>query len=201
MISALRRTMPPELSANEAVGRGCDRLREHPPHGLVLGRCQWTGPRSVYPCQGSKKPAGHHIHAKALRKAIKRTVAVTPGLPKSTSRSSNIPGNPSFGWSHAGSTCSAVIRLPSNSNRRINGCVELTSLSPIAYPSTHFGDNLSARCAGQWSDRIGRRLKPRDLHVFLAAAENGNMAKAAEQLAISRPVVSKTISDLEHTLG
>jgi DNA-binding transcriptional LysR family regulator len=53
----------------------------------------------------------------------------------------------------------------------------------------------------QWSDRIGRRLKPRDLHVFLAVAENGNMAKAAEQLAISRPVVSKTIADLEHTLG
>jgi DNA-binding transcriptional LysR family regulator len=53
----------------------------------------------------------------------------------------------------------------------------------------------------QWSDRIGRRLKPRDLHVFLAVAEKGNMAKAAEQLAISRPVVSKTIGDLEHTLG
>jgi len=53
----------------------------------------------------------------------------------------------------------------------------------------------------QWSDRIGRRLKPRDLHVFLAVAEKGNMAKAAEQLAISRPVVSKTIAELEHTLG
>lgn len=53
----------------------------------------------------------------------------------------------------------------------------------------------------QWSDRIGRRLKPRDLHVFLAVAEHGNMAKAAEQLSISRPVVSKTIADLEHTLG
>jgi DNA-binding transcriptional LysR family regulator len=53
----------------------------------------------------------------------------------------------------------------------------------------------------QWSDRIGRRLKPRDLHVFMAVAEKGNMAKAAEQLAISRPVVSKTIADLEHTLG
>lgn len=53
----------------------------------------------------------------------------------------------------------------------------------------------------QWSDRIGRRLKPRDLHVFIAVAEQGNMAKAAEQLAISRPVVSKTIADLEHTLG
>jgi hypothetical protein len=35
----------------------------------------------------------------------------------------------------------------------------------------------------EWSDRVGRRLKTRDLHVFLAVAEKGNMAKAAEQLA------------------
>src|SRR6266700_2696591 len=53
----------------------------------------------------------------------------------------------------------------------------------------------------EWSDRIGRRLRPRDLHIFLVVAEKGNMAKAAEQLAISRPVVSKTIAGLEHTLG
>jgi DNA-binding transcriptional LysR family regulator len=53
----------------------------------------------------------------------------------------------------------------------------------------------------RWMERIGRRLKPRDLHVFLAVAEQGNMAKAAERLAISRPVVSKTIAGLEHTLG
>jgi DNA-binding transcriptional LysR family regulator len=53
----------------------------------------------------------------------------------------------------------------------------------------------------EWSDRIGRRLRPRDLHIFLAVAELGNMANAAERLAISRPVVSKTISELEHTLG
>ena len=53
----------------------------------------------------------------------------------------------------------------------------------------------------EWSDRIGRRLKPRDLHVFMAVAEQASMAKAAEQLAISRPVVSKTIADLERTLG
>jgi DNA-binding transcriptional LysR family regulator len=41
----------------------------------------------------------------------------------------------------------------------------------------------------------------RDLHVVLAVAEAGGMAKAAQRLAISHPVVSKTISDLEHTLG
>ena len=52
-----------------------------------------------------------------------------------------------------------------------------------------------------WSDRIGRRLTPRDLHVFLTVAAHGNMAKAADTLAVSRPVVSKTILDLEQTLG
>ena len=52
-----------------------------------------------------------------------------------------------------------------------------------------------------WTQRIGRRLKPRDLHVFMAVAEGGSMAKAADRLAISRPVVSRTIADLEHILG
>ncbi|MHC2332830.1 LysR family transcriptional regulator [Bradyrhizobium sp. USDA 4454] len=52
-----------------------------------------------------------------------------------------------------------------------------------------------------WSDRIGRRIRLRDLHVVLAVAEAGSMAKASQKLAISHPVVSKTISDLEHTLG
>jgi DNA-binding transcriptional LysR family regulator len=52
-----------------------------------------------------------------------------------------------------------------------------------------------------WSDRIGRRIRLRDLHVVLAVAEAGSMAKASQKLAISHPVVSKTISDLEHMLG
>lgn len=52
-----------------------------------------------------------------------------------------------------------------------------------------------------WTDRIGRRLRPRDLHVFMAVADQGNISKAAESLAISRPVVSKTIAGLEQTLG
>jgi len=52
-----------------------------------------------------------------------------------------------------------------------------------------------------WTDRIGRRIRLRDLHIVLAVAESGSMAKAAAHLSISHPVVSKTISDLEHTLG
>ena len=53
----------------------------------------------------------------------------------------------------------------------------------------------------QWSDRIGRRLKLRDLHILLAVAQAGSMSRAADRLAISHPVVSKTITDLEHALG
>ena len=53
----------------------------------------------------------------------------------------------------------------------------------------------------QWADRIGRRIKLRDLHVLQAVAQAGSMTKAANQLAISVPVVSKAIADLEHTVG
>jgi DNA-binding transcriptional LysR family regulator len=52
-----------------------------------------------------------------------------------------------------------------------------------------------------WADRIGRRIRLRDLHVVLAVADHGSMAKASNHLAISHPVISKTISDLERTLG
>jgi len=53
----------------------------------------------------------------------------------------------------------------------------------------------------KWMDRIGRRVKLRDLHIALAVAEAGSMTRAAEELAVSYPVVSKTISELERTLG
>jgi DNA-binding transcriptional LysR family regulator len=53
----------------------------------------------------------------------------------------------------------------------------------------------------QWSDRVGRRLKLRDLHIVLAVAESGSMGKAAAELAISQPSVSKAIADVEHVVG
>jgi DNA-binding transcriptional LysR family regulator len=53
----------------------------------------------------------------------------------------------------------------------------------------------------RWANRIGRRVKLRDLHILLAVVEWRSISKAAKDLAISHPVVSKTISDLEHTLG
>jgi DNA-binding transcriptional LysR family regulator len=53
----------------------------------------------------------------------------------------------------------------------------------------------------QWSDRIGRRIKLRDMHILLAVARSGSMGKAAAELAMSQPAVSKAVSDLEHTIG
>jgi DNA-binding transcriptional LysR family regulator len=50
-------------------------------------------------------------------------------------------------------------------------------------------------------DKIGRRLKLRDLRILMAVADAGSMAKAAARLGISHPAVSKTISDIEATLG
>src|SRR5262245_61473556 len=53
----------------------------------------------------------------------------------------------------------------------------------------------------EWGNRIGRRLKLRDLHVLLAVVQSGSMTKAARQLSVSNPVVTKAVADLEHTLG
>ena len=52
-----------------------------------------------------------------------------------------------------------------------------------------------------WETQIGRRLKLRDLHVFVTTVQRGSMAKAAAELRVSQPAVSEVISDLEHTLG
>src|SRR5262245_49693597 len=55
--------------------------------------------------------------------------------------------------------------------------------------------------AMQWTDRIGRRLNLRDLHIVLSVAKCGSMGKAAAELAISQPSISKAIADVEHTVG
>jgi DNA-binding transcriptional LysR family regulator len=51
------------------------------------------------------------------------------------------------------------------------------------------------------SETISRRLKLRQLNVLVAVARWGSMAKAAEHLAISQPVVSKAIAELEQVVG
>src|SRR6185437_11874077 len=53
----------------------------------------------------------------------------------------------------------------------------------------------------KWDDRIGRRLRLKDLHTLQTVAEAGSMAKASERLALSQPAISKAVSDMEHTLG
>jgi DNA-binding transcriptional LysR family regulator len=53
----------------------------------------------------------------------------------------------------------------------------------------------------QWDDRIGRRLRLKDLHTLQTVAELGSMARASTRLALSQPAISKAMADLEHTLG
>jgi DNA-binding transcriptional LysR family regulator len=52
----------------------------------------------------------------------------------------------------------------------------------------------------QWTSRIGRRLKLRDLHILAAVVHWGSMAKAAAHLAMSQPAVSESVARLEDTL-
>jgi DNA-binding transcriptional LysR family regulator len=53
----------------------------------------------------------------------------------------------------------------------------------------------------QLSDRIGRRMKLQDLHVLVTVIQAGSMGKAAQQLNISQPAVSRSIAELEHAFG
>jgi DNA-binding MarR family transcriptional regulator len=51
-----------------------------------------------------------------------------------------------------------------------------------------------------WDERLGRRLKLRDLHILAAVVRWGGMAKAAAHLAMSQPAVSESVASLEDTL-
>src|SRR3954470_8072824 len=53
----------------------------------------------------------------------------------------------------------------------------------------------------KWDDRIGRRLRLKDLHTLRTVAASGSMAKASERLALSQPAISKAIADMEQILG
>jgi DNA-binding transcriptional LysR family regulator len=53
----------------------------------------------------------------------------------------------------------------------------------------------------QLSDRIGRRMKLHDLHVLMAVVQTGSMGKAAALLNTTQPAVSKSVADLERTIG
>jgi DNA-binding transcriptional LysR family regulator len=52
-----------------------------------------------------------------------------------------------------------------------------------------------------WNNRIGRRVKLRDLHILLTLAQAGTMGRAATALSVSQPVISKAVAELEAALG
>jgi DNA-binding transcriptional LysR family regulator len=52
-----------------------------------------------------------------------------------------------------------------------------------------------------WDQQIGRRLRLRDLFVFLTVADCGSMGKAGAKLGVSTPSVSEVVAALEHVLG
>lgn len=53
----------------------------------------------------------------------------------------------------------------------------------------------------QLSDRVGKRIRLQDVHILMAVVQAGSMGKAARELNTSQPNISKSIADLEHTLG
>jgi DNA-binding transcriptional LysR family regulator len=53
----------------------------------------------------------------------------------------------------------------------------------------------------QLSDRIGRRLRLHDLHVLMAVVQAGSMNKAAALLNTGQSAISRSIADLEHSIG
>jgi len=55
--------------------------------------------------------------------------------------------------------------------------------------------------AMQLSDRIGRRMKLHDLHVLMAVVQAGSMSRAAQLLSTTQSAISRSIADLEQTIG
>jgi DNA-binding transcriptional LysR family regulator len=53
----------------------------------------------------------------------------------------------------------------------------------------------------QVSDRVGVRVKLQDLHVLMAVVQAGNMSKAAALLNTTQPAISRSIAELERTIG
>lgn len=53
----------------------------------------------------------------------------------------------------------------------------------------------------QLEDRIGLRIKLHDLHVLMAVVQAGSMSKAAALLNTTQPAISRSIAELERTIG
>lgn len=52
----------------------------------------------------------------------------------------------------------------------------------------------------EWDNRIGRRVRLRDLHILSAVVQWGSMAKAATHLGMTQPAVSEAMAKLEDAL-
>src|SRR5579871_2537202 len=48
-----------------------------------------------------------------------------------------------------------------------------------------------------WEARIGRRIRPHDLHAFAAVVQSGSISSAAAELGVTQSAVSQMIADLE----
>src|SRR4051812_2784264 len=53
----------------------------------------------------------------------------------------------------------------------------------------------------QVSERIGRRMKLHDLNVLMAVVQTGSMSKAAALLNTTQSAISRSVADLEQTVG
>lgn len=53
----------------------------------------------------------------------------------------------------------------------------------------------------RWEERIGRRVRLRDLHTLLAVSQTGSMAKAAAYLSVTQPAISKAMAEMEYAFG
>ena len=51
------------------------------------------------------------------------------------------------------------------------------------------------------TDRVGHQMKLHDLNVLMTVVQTGSMLKAAERLNTVQPAISRSIAELEHTLG
>src|SRR5262245_47031340 len=50
-------------------------------------------------------------------------------------------------------------------------------------------------------ERIERRISLHDVRVFMSVVQAGSMGKAAKRLATSQPAISRSIAELESSLG
>lgn len=50
-------------------------------------------------------------------------------------------------------------------------------------------------------DVVGRRVTLRELRLFLAVARSGSIVKAANEIGLTQPALSKSIAELERTFG